>query len=483
MAKIHIIYFDIHTGFYPGFHHGLAYLIGSLRAEKHSVFLTHLKEKSDYANAIEITEKEKPDIMGLSFTTSQKQYLRYFLDNAKPSGLLTIAGGVHATLVKEDIFDEFPELNGACIGDGEMPLGELCRRLDAKKDYYDTPSFYFKTGQAIIKNPILPLQNLDSLALPDYSLFDYKKIIPENGNWFAMFLSRGCPYDCYYCANHILRETYPNKGQYVRLCPPHHAIKIIQNNLSLYPQTDKIAFIDDTFTLNKKWLFDFCELYKRKIGLPFLCNARVENIDDDVAKRLKESGCVSIELGVESGNEWLRTRILNRRHSNSRIEEAFAIVKKHDIKRQAYIMFGLPFETGRMQEDSMSLIFRLWPNIGKCYYFFPFPKTVLGQISADYGLLLDDMGSKTSYLEGPTLKEIFVSHKETIKNYQIMQLFFYTRILSSKIGLPVFLEKLLFKIIVLFRRPIFFLLNPVAKNRIVVFIRPIMRKLMLRYLR
>lgn len=483
MAKIHLLYFDIHTGYYPGFHHGLAYLIGSLRSEKHTVFLTHLKEKSDYTQAIELTRKEKPDIVGLSFTTNQKQYIRYFLDNVDLSGILTIAGGVHCTLVKEEIFAEFPEINGICIGDGEIPMKELCRRMDDKRDYFNTPSFYFKTEKEITKNPVSPLQNVDSLPLPDYSLFDYSKIIRESSNWFTMFLSRGCPYDCHYCGNHILREVYPDKGKYVRLCPPHHAIKIIKNNLSLYPQTKKISFVDDTFTLNKKWLFDFCELYKKEVSLPFLCNARVENIDDDVAGRLKESGCVSIELGVESGNEWLRTRILNRQHSNEKIKEAFAIAKKHKIKTQAYIMFGLPFETIRMQEDSVSLIFNLWPNIGKCYYFYPYPKTVLYQLCMDYNLLLDNNSSKSGYLEGPTLKEIFVSHKETIKNYQMMQLFFYTRILFSKIEIPLLLEKFIFKIIALLRKPIFFLLNPAAKNRFVAVIRLPVRKLMLRYLR
>lgn len=483
MAKIHLLYFDIHTGYYPGFHHGLAYLIGSLRAEKHSVFLTHLKEKSDYAHAIEVTEKEKPDVIGLSFTTNQKQYLRCFLDNVKLSKILTIAGGVHCTLVKEEIFAEFPEINGICIGDGEVSLKELCRRLDNKEDYFNTPSFYFRTEKGIIKNSILPLQNIDSLSLPDYSLFDYGKIIRESSNWFTMFLSRGCPYDCSYCSNHVLRETYPNKEQYVRLCPPHHAIKIIRNNLSLYPQTKKISFVDDTFTLNKKWLFDFCELYKRKVDLPFLCNARVENIDDDVAGWLKKSGCVSIELGVESGNEWLRTRILNRKHTNERIKKAFAIAKKHKIKTQAYIMFGLPFETSQMQKDSMNLIFELWPNIGKCYYFFPYPKTVLNQISLNYNLLLDNINSKSGYLEGPTLKEVFVSHRETIKNYQLMQLFFYSRILFSKIEIPALLERFVFMIISLLRGPIFFLLNPASKNRFVAVIRLATRKLMLRHLR
>ncbi|MDP2938746.1 MAG: radical SAM protein, partial [Candidatus Omnitrophota bacterium] len=483
MAKVHLIYFDLHTGYYPDFHHGLAYLIGSLQTEKHSVFLTHLKNESDYSHAIELVKREKPDAIGLSFTTNQKQYLRRFLDIADFSDMLIIGGGVHCTLIKEEIFAEFPEIDGICIGDGEASLKELCRRLDNNEDYFNTPGFYFKTEKGIIKNPILPLQNIESVPLPDYALFDYKKIIRESGDRFTMILSRGCPYGCYYCSNHALREAYPNKDKYVRLCPPDHAIKIIKNNLSLYPQTKKILFCDDTFTLDKKWLFDFCNLYRREINLPFFCNARIENIDDSVAECLKDAGCASVQFGVESGNEWLRAHILNRKHSNEKIKKAFVILKKRKIKTFAYNILGLPFETKEMQKDTLNLNFELWSNMGGGYYFYPYPKTRLYQLCLDYNLLPDKPDSKSGYLEGPCLKEIFISHKETIENFQILQLFFYSRLIFSKIKAPMMIEKLLFKMAVLLRKPIFFFCNPTGKNRIVVIMVNAMRKLGLRYLR
>ena len=164
------------------------------------------------------------------------------MDIADFSDVLIIGGGVYCTLIKEEIFAEFPKIDGICIGDGEASLKELCRRLDSNEDYFNTPGFYFKTEKGIIKNPILPLQNIESVPLPDYSLFDYKKIIRESGDRFTMMLSRGCPYGCYYCGNHALREAYPNKDKYVRLCSPDHAIKIIKNNLSLYPRTKKYYF-------------------------------------------------------------------------------------------------------------------------------------------------------------------------------------------------------------------------------------------------
>jgi len=148
-------------------------------------------------------KNESPDLIGLSFTTNQKKYVRHFLDIANLEEKLIVAGGVHTTLEKENIFQEFPEIDGICIGEGELPLLEICRRLDNNEDYYSVPSFYFQTKKGIIKNSISPLQYLDTLAMPDYSIFKYERIIKDGGNCFQMLLTRGCPFNCSYCCNPI----------------------------------------------------------------------------------------------------------------------------------------------------------------------------------------------------------------------------------------------------------------------------------------
>ena len=464
MAKVHLIYFDLYTGYYPSFHHGLAYIIGTLKEDNHSVCFSHLKTEKDIATLKDRLSSEKTDIVGLSFTTNQKKYVRSLLKNMPLTGQFLIAGGVHCTLVKEKIFEEFPDIDGICVGEGEIPLRELCRKINAKKDYTQTQNFYFRSEKGIIKNVIKLNEDVDSLALPDYSLFDYRKIIEESGGFFPMFLTRGCPYDCHYCCNHVLREAYENKTQYVRFFLPHVAIKIVKNNLSLYRAAKSIGFSDDTFTLNKKWLLEFCKLYKEEINLPFLCNARVETIDDEIVRSLKSAGCFSIEFGVESGNEWLRQYILNRRHSNKEIENAFLTVTKYGVKTLSYNMFGLPFETKEMQSDTLNFNFKIRPNLGKCYYFYPYPGTKLYNLCNDYELSLDNLEERSGYLEGPTLKEIFVLDRETISNYRRLQLYFYLRLLCSKIAFFGLLEKPLYAVLSLFNACFAFLANSSSKD-------------------
>lgn len=478
------MYFDIHTGLYPNFHHGLAYLIGTLKKEKHRVSLTHLVDESDCKTAAETLRKEEqPDLIGLSFTNNQKKYARYFLEETRFYKGLIIAGGVHSSLVKEEVFKDFPEIDGICVGEGELPLKELCRRLDNKEDYLYAPSFYFKSGSGIIKNYISPLQDIDQLSLPDYSLFDCGNIIQGNGDCFSMILSRGCPYSCNYCCNHSLRQIYENKHKYVRFHSPRQAIKIIANNLLLYPQTKKIIFFDDIFTLDKKWLFDFCELYKKEINLPFHCHGRVESIEDNVVGCLKSAGCVSLEFGLESGNEWLRTYVLNRKHSNEVIKRAVAIIKKYKIQVCSYNIVGFPFETKEMLWDTLNLNLELRLTFGKCHYFYPYPGTRLHEICLEHNLLIDDLESVSSFFESPCIKEVFASHKEMKKFFQTMQLFFYFRLLFLRMAFPLLLEKILLKILFLFSRPVFNFCDPTIKRRSVSGFRQGIRKLVLKYIR
>lgn len=484
MARVVFVYFDLHTGYYPGFHHGLAYLFGALKNANHNIRLAHIINENDFALTNTLLKEEIPDLICLSFTTNQKRYVKDFLNN-KPQlpQKLIIAGGAHCSLVKDMVLKEFPEIDGICIGEGEIPLKELCRRLDTNENYLSTPSFYFKNKDKIIKNPVSALKSIDDLALPDYSLFNYHKIISEGGNCFSMMLSRGCPYSCYYCCNHAFRENYPNREKYVRFPSIQQAINIIRHNLRLYPNTGKIIFSDDTFTLNKKWLFDFCKTYNKEINLPFLCNARVENIDEQLTDYLKSAGCISLDFGVESGNEWLRKDILNRNHSNKQIEEAFRIAKKHGIKRLSFNIIGLPFETKEMLKDTFNLNLRLRPDFGKCFYFYPYPGTKLYQLCAENDLLSNNLESVSSYFENPSLNEHFVRHNDLRRYFELMQIFFYTRLVFSHLRIPSWLESLLTQIAFLLKRPILIFLNPIKNNKPFRILRKIIRKFAMKYLR
>ncbi|MFC1453926.1 B12-binding domain-containing radical SAM protein [Verrucomicrobiota bacterium] len=483
MAKIALLYFDVSTGYYPSFHHGIAFLIGALH-HHHEIVFHHLARPEQIQHVSTSLADEHADIVGLSFTTNQVRHLKEFLKIWKRRDeKLVIAGGVHPTLEREKILEQFPEIDGVCVGEGEHPFVSLCRKIEQKEDYLPTPSFIFRKGEQIVKNPVMEPPNIEGLSFPDYSMFDYKKIIRDNGNCFPMMLSRGCPYNCSYCCNHAFRKIYQDSGKYVRMPSPAHGIALIQNNLKLYPETKKMVFADDTFTWNKKWLKEFCELYRRSIHLPFECNARVETVDDEIAATLKSAGCVSVSLGIESGNEWLRMNILNRKHSNHVIQQAFSIMKSHNIKTSTSNMIGLPFETKTMAKDTLLLNKQLSPDYGGCCYFYPFPGTYLFDLCVKYRMIGENIENMSGYFEGPSLKPLFMTTKETIGICNKINMYFSARFIVSKMKLPLIVENFIINLFFIFRYPLMKIINRGEKSWALKKTRAFLRKIAIRYFR
>jgi len=470
MAKGLLMYFDIDTGYYPGLHHGLAYLMGSVN-KKNDIQFFHIFKENHLIDVKDLIENNNWDFLGISFTTNQRKYVWEFFDTTDVQKHFIIGGGVHPTLDKQNTFKEFPEFDAICVGEAETPLLEFCERLDNNHDLYETPSFIFKlkdhTGKINYKvNPVEKLMHIDELADPDYTVFDYKRIISDSGNVFPMMLGRGCPYRCTYCASAHLWKEYPNPENWVRFPSIDRSIRIIKNNLNLYPDTRSIIFADDTFTVRKDWVHEFCETYKKEIGLPFECNARVETINDNVCNDLKHAGCKSIDFGVESGSEWLRNNIVNRKHKNAVIIKAFNTLEKHGIRGFSYNIVGMPFETPSMMKQTYELnrYDLKSARYGRAFYYYPYPGTGMHEISLKYKLLRPGIEKLTGYLEAPTVLENHAHHKEIRKWFKKINLLFAVRLICDRFHVPRFLSEILVSLSQAFWIPLAGIVEPDKSN-------------------
>lgn len=236
----------------------------------------------------------------------------------------------------------------------------------------------------IIKNPIRPLiENLDKLPFPDKEMFDYQRHLnttEKKGERIVKIMaSRGCPFECTYCCNKYMRELYPNKRQYLRLKSPENVIeelKYLKKNFEF----EKVGFHDDNLTLNTEWLQEFCKLYKKQIGLPFYCATRVESCSDEVLDLLKEAGCYLLLIGVESGDEEYRKKIMKRYMTNKSIIEIFKKSHLRNILTWSFAMVGLPYETRKMILKTLVLNWRCQPDFVMASIFYPFKGTELGDM-------------------------------------------------------------------------------------------------------
>ena len=111
-----------------------------------------------------------------------------------------------------------------------------------------------------------------------------------------------------------------------------------------------MVFQDDTFNLDRKWLHTFCIRYQQEVGLPFHCHLRADLLDEASAGLLRQAGCLSVKLGLESGSEHVRNGILKRSMSLEQFEEACRLLHLHGIRFATENILAIP---GSSIEDDL----------------------------------------------------------------------------------------------------------------------------------
>lgn len=422
--KYHFIYPDINTYYIPSVHHGVAQLFSVLKQAGHEVSLSHITKVPSPKKVQSIIQKEKPDYVCFTSMSNQIEYVKLWSQWIKEKfDIPIICGGIHATLNPEDLLTDY--IDYVCVGEGENPL------LNNE--------FWHKSNGEIVKGKAYPyIEDLDSLPYSDYTLFDCVNMLKRNGGRFPIICSRGCRYDCSYCANHALRHK--QAGKYARCRSVSNVIGQLEELKSRYP-IKSFSFADDIFGINKEWVVEFCEKYPKEINIPFDCNLRVEMVAEDLLKSLKNAGCEMVEMGIESGNEWIRKEILNRRMTNNQIINVFDSAHKLGLKTRAYNMIGLPEDTPETVKETINLNKRVKPSEVAVFYFYPFKGTKLYDVCKDKGYLTDKQ--TTNYVTESILNLPSITNKELKRLYNEFYRFVISRRIKFPLNIVAFILRLL----------------------------------------
>jgi radical SAM superfamily enzyme YgiQ (UPF0313 family) len=372
---------------------GIGYLSSYLKKEGHQTRLIHLIRPVTEEEFSALLGSTDPDLVAFSSTTHLFPHVRKWVSWSKKSfpEVLTICGGAHPTIDPDDaLFSS--ELDIICLGEGEEALAELCSTLEEGRDFRRIPSLWIKEKGEVIRNPVRPLiEDLDQLPFPDREIFDPANFCEQQHERGALMASRGCPYNCSYCSNHVQKKVYPNPEKYVRF----RSVDNVMREVHQIIEQDRekrlryIRFDDDILTLNKEWLRELVTRYAREVNLPFICNSRANLMDEEMAILLSEAGCSVVCMGIESGNHEIRRRVLNRPMSEEKILEAFRLCRKYGIKTVSTNMTALPGEGVSELLDTIKLNARAQPNCMQVSTFHPYPHTRLYNLCKEEGLLSD----------------------------------------------------------------------------------------------
>ena len=383
--KITFIYPDFAPEFlhWPGgFYTGIASLSAVLKQAGHQTSLLHITRPINRSDFISKIANENPDLIGFSSTSHMAPLIREmasWLVEAKLK-IPSVYGGIHPTIAPEESIG-IEGIDMICRGEGEAPIVELCRKLERKEDTSDIANLWTKNDGQVTKNPIRPLHtDLDTLPFPDRSIFAYQSLIDEREGRAVILASRGCPYNCSYCCNHLFRKLYAGKGNLVRFRSVDNLISEIRQMLDTYPFITSLNFHDDILFVNKKWLAEFAEKYGREVHLPFICNLRADVTDADLVGLLKRAGCSHVKIGLESGNAHIRYQVLNRHMTNDHIKSAFQICKAAGLITVSFNMVGIPYETPAAILETIKLNATIQVDLNQVSIYQPYIGTRLGEI-------------------------------------------------------------------------------------------------------
>lgn len=396
--RVLFIYTDISTNQYLHFQHGLGSISSVLKQDGHSTSLLYLSQEISREELTHRVEELRPDLIGFSTGTHQWQFAREYSRWLKESlNLPIICGGIHSTLAPEEVISE-PGIDMICRGEGEYALLELADGMEEGKDISRIQNLWIKgPGEEITKNPLRPLiPELDSLPFPDRDIYEYDHLLKENAYEHMLMASRGCPYQCSYCCSPALNQLYSGKGRPVRMRSPQNVIEEL-NMLQDKFRVDCFFFMDETFTVNHRWLREFCQLYQSKFPTPFKVFVRVETVNREILKLLKETGCSTVLIGVESGNEEIRRKIMNRGMKNEDIIRVFQMADEIGLKTWNFNLLGVPGETRETIQETIDLNLKISPDHIQNSVFFPYPGTELYKLCEREGYLTGE--ERTSYFD------------------------------------------------------------------------------------
>lgn len=412
-------------------------LCAELKKHGHEAEIVIAPEEPDYVKRL---RAEPPDIFAFSCTTGTHLIALREIKRLKevfPDALM-VMGGPHPTYFPEVVLEE--GLDVVCRGEGEGPLVDLADSVEGAEEFTSIPNLWVKKDGELVENQVRPLdENLDDLAFPDrefYSRYKSVRIYPSK----LFIASRGCPFDCSFCFNHSLKKMYEGKGRYIRHRSPENVVEEIEKVKSEWKWLKTPYFADDSFLLNRRWVHEFCELYRKRIGLPFLCQIRADLIDDELAGVIRSGGCHLVSLGVESGNDFLRETVLGKTVTREQIENAATILRRHNIKFRTYNMLCLPGETLEMAMETVALNTKIKVDCPWASIVQPYPRTQLGEYVVENGFVgpeFDPTKMSASFFKGSVFD---LPEKKEIENLQKL---FYAAI---KWRLPASLVKRLVKL-------------------------------------
>lgn len=343
---------------------GMGYVISSLKKAGFNVFCLNLchDDRPAEEQIVDSVEKNKIDVICTGGMTIHWNLIKDILCAVKKHypGKITIVGGPIITADPETAMDAL-RMDFGVIGEGEVTMPELA---DAICRGETSPSvngiIYHSPSAGLVKTPEREtITDLDALPFPDYEALGYDEYLKirwntlpsiggvfydadENQRLGEILTSRSCPYSCTFCY-HPLGKKYRQRSldnvfQEIDYLVRHYDIRLLN-------------VLDELFSFKKERILEFCQRIK-PYKIDWMAQWRVDNIDEDLLLGLKDSGLVSLGLGIESMSD-IVLKSMKKHTTTEKVNRAFELTSKVGIRAGGNLIFGDINETDETANESL----------------------------------------------------------------------------------------------------------------------------------
>lgn len=357
LIRHHSVHSD-EKGFYPQAKNiypplGLVYLATVLKQNDNNALVKILDSKALNLSVSQAKYEIKtfnPDIIGIAALTETLPGAVEMCEICK--GLfpdtLRIIGGPHMSVDPEPIM-KLGLFQLGIIGEGEITITEVYNEFkNSKRVPTNIKGTIVCNDDKIIRNEFRPrVKDLDTIPIPDRKFLNNDLYGPYLAKkpFTYMTTTRGCPFKCAFCFNSVW-------GKQVTFNSAQRIFKEMKKCVDEF-KIREIWFKDDTYTARRKVVLELCNLIKNeKVKVRWTIFSRVDTVDEEMVKALKDAGCYKIDFGVESGDQ----RILDLMKKGITIEQvckAFKICRNAGVQTHAFFMIGYPRETRETIEKSI----------------------------------------------------------------------------------------------------------------------------------
>ncbi|MCX9014413.1 MAG: radical SAM protein [Candidatus Methanoperedens sp.] len=343
-------------------------------------------------------KKFKPDIVAISalFNTSYNYLapISTVIKEQVDSALIVAGGGLPTNLYRK-ILKECIHIDAICYGEGEIPMADLVNATDHEKLIEKHQSWINRKTINSGKVPINSfVNNLDDIPEFDYSLvnlndynarsLDKNYSAQEGKREMSIHTSRGCPFNCVFCANGKLH------GKKVRFMSVKKVVTDVKNMVSNFGLT--VLIIEDDHFLSDKNRAKYIlkQLNEFGIRIEFPNGLAVYGIDEDIGQLLKNAGTTSVSLAIESGSDYVLQKIINKPLKVGMIKPKVRILRDNGIQVHAFIVCGLPGEMDEHRLETINMIENVGFDWVHVFIAIPIVGSRLYDICIDNNYIVND---------------------------------------------------------------------------------------------